>query len=698
MTFKTTLLTFCLSCALSNVAFIARADEAARDKDVEKIVVYGALSETPLSQMAASISVVAAEQIERRQAQHLDELFALSPNVNFATGASRGRFVQIRGIGERSQFVDPVNPSVGYLVDGIDYSGLMAGASTFDVQQIEIFKGPNSARFGAEGLAGMVNVLTSEADAANQVKAGIANYGSWHLGAVLGGELSDSLSARLSAHINQSDGFIENNHLNRDDTNNIDELTIRAKADWKVSDDLALQGVYHRIDVDNGYDAFSLDQNRTTLSDKPGFDRQDSHAVALKADYQGLDWANVAAKATYLKADLDYGYDEDWSFVGIRPGWEYSSTDHYLRDRSNKSVELKLTGKQQANWVLGFYYADEQEDLTRQYTYLSKDFFSVNERKDLAIYAQYRADLSEQSWLNLSGRLARQELDYQDTNLTRVNHSDTDWGAELSYHYQVNNQTMLYTSLTRSFKMGGVNGSALGKVNDTKLAAFKNLILANKSFGPESLIGTEFGIKGASEDGDLLVDVAVFYQWREDVQFKSHIVQGQKFTNLYNNAVDGTNYGMEVSLEYWLSEPLSLFANLGWLSTKLNDFTQVKSGTVVTVDKRDQAHAPDYQVNLGINWHITDNLSWTLEADSKDSFYYSYSHDNQSKSVTLLHTRIQWQHEQWQLSLYARNVFDKDYANRGFYFGNDPRDEYAAKVYQQYGEPRRFGASVSYQF
>lgn len=686
-----------LTLALANSAFFTYANED-NSGEVEKIIVYGALNETPLSQMAASISVLASEQIERRQAQHLDELFALSPNVNFATGASRGRFVQIRGIGERSQFVDPVNPSVGYLVDGIDYSGLMAGASTFDVQQIEIFKGPNSARFGAEGLAGMVNVLTSEADAANQIQAGFANYGSWHLGAALGGELSNSLSARLSAHTNQSNGFIENTHLNRDDTNNIDELTIRVKADWQASDDLALQGVYHRIDVDNGYDAFSLDQNRTTLSDKPGFDRQDSHALALKADYQGLDWANLQAKATYLKADLDYGYDEDWSYVGIRPGWEYSSTDHYLRDRDNNSIELKLTEKQQGKWVVGFYYADEKEELTRQYTYLSSDFFSVNDRTDMALYAQYQADLSEQSWLTLSGRLARQELDYSDTNGTKVNTSDTDWGAELSYHYQVNNQTMLYTSLTRSFKMGGVNGSALGKLNDAKLAPFKNLILANKSFGPESLLGTEFGLKGTSEDGDLQVDLAVFYQWRDDVQFNSYIVQEQKFTSLYNNAVDGTNYGLELSLEYWLNEQVSVFANLGWLGSQLNDFTRVENGKVVTVAERDQAHAPNYQSNIGVRWQISERLRWTLEADSKDTFYYSYSHDNQSDKYTLVNTAIQWSAEQWQLSLYARNLFDKDYANRGFYFGNDPRDEYAAKVYQQFGEPRRFGVSVSYEF
>ena len=123
--------------ALSPAAFAA-----SDDADVERVVVYGTLDNTPLSQTASTISVLSADDIKERNAQHLEALFNKVPNLNFSMGASRGRFVQIRGIGERSQFVDPVNPSVGFLVDGIDYSGLMAGASTFDVAQVEVFKGP----------------------------------------------------------------------------------------------------------------------------------------------------------------------------------------------------------------------------------------------------------------------------------------------------------------------------------------------------------------------------------------------------------------------------------------------------------------------------------------------------------------------------------------------------------------------------
>ena len=210
------------------------------EQDLERIIVRGALAATPLAEMATSISVLDEGAIQARQAQHLEDLLNRAANVNFASGASRGRYIQIRGIGERSQFTDPINPSVGYLVDGINYSGLLAGASTFDIEQIEIFKGPNSARFGADGLAGMINVLSKEPSEQTIVDAqfGVANYGSWQVGAAVGGGLTDTTNYRFSVHQNVSDGFVENTWLGRDDTNGVDELTARAKLNWQTSDDL----------------------------------------------------------------------------------------------------------------------------------------------------------------------------------------------------------------------------------------------------------------------------------------------------------------------------------------------------------------------------------------------------------------------------------------------------------------------------
>ena len=120
------------------------------------LAVHGALAEVPLEEITVyatlrpdharqrSITTFDATNMEQRSAQHLEDLLSLAPNVNSASGASRGRFLQIRGIGERSQFVEPVNASVAMLLDGIDLTGLGGAATTWDLAQIEILRGPQS--------------------------------------------------------------------------------------------------------------------------------------------------------------------------------------------------------------------------------------------------------------------------------------------------------------------------------------------------------------------------------------------------------------------------------------------------------------------------------------------------------------------------------------------------------------------------
>ncbi|MCC2616684.1 TonB-dependent receptor [Aestuariibacter halophilus] len=699
-----------LACAA--IGFCAHAEDA--DNSVEKITVHGALVEQPLRTLATSISVIGSEGIADRQAQHLETILNRAANVNFASGASRGRFMQIRGIGERSQFVDPINPSVGYLVDGINYSGMAAGASLFDVEQVEVFKGPNSARFGTDGLAGVINIISRAPtdDTRINLSAGIANYDSWHVGAAIGGAVTDGLNYRLSLHQQTSDGFIENTFLQRDDTNNVDERTARLKLAWQASQNWTFNAVMHAIDVDNGYDAFSLDRDRTTLSDEPGFDRQDSDAYALSAHYAGWDNMQLETRITRLDADLGYGYDEDWSYVGIAPydpindpdGYfaEYSSTDHYFRDRTDHTFSMKLHSLPGSDsvWSLGIYASDEDEHLLRNYfdwdIWGPATFNSDVRRKEQAVFGSYQWHLDANSWISTSLRLARQQLDYADVRGIEADLDESDWGAEISYHLKTSDSTMLYASLLRSYKMGGANGEALGKAEDPELAVFREILLDNATFEGESMRGLEFGVKGENPSGTLQLNATAFYQWRDDIQYKNWILQDQTFVGFYNNAADGHNYGVEIELRHTLNEALSWFANLGYLRTEINGITRQDSGEVL--DGREQAHAPQYQANVGLRWTISPAWEALLEVDRKDAFFYSYSHDQISDIQTLTHASVTYRHDGWAVSLYARNLFDRDVANRGFYFGNDPRDGYTTHLYEQWGEPRRVGITVRYQY
>ena len=122
---------------------------------IEEVVVTAEFRPMSAAQVPVSVSVLDPDA-NGDLINHLDELLSRAANVNLTSGASRARFFQIRGIGERSQFVEPLNPSVGLIVDGVDLSGLGGAATLFDVQQVEVLRGPQGTLYGANAMAGLI--------------------------------------------------------------------------------------------------------------------------------------------------------------------------------------------------------------------------------------------------------------------------------------------------------------------------------------------------------------------------------------------------------------------------------------------------------------------------------------------------------------------------------------------------------------
>ena len=117
-----------------------------------------------------SISVIDAEILEKAGTQHFESVMSLVPNLNWSSSTNRPRYFQIRGIGERSQYEGAPNPSVGFIVDDIDFSALGGVATLFDVEQIEVLRGPQGTRYGANGLAGLIYVKTKAPEFDNSYK------------------------------------------------------------------------------------------------------------------------------------------------------------------------------------------------------------------------------------------------------------------------------------------------------------------------------------------------------------------------------------------------------------------------------------------------------------------------------------------------------------------------------------------------
>jgi len=194
--------------------------------------------ETPVS-----LTTIDSDLIASRSAQHLEEVLNLAPNVNISSGASRGQFFQIRGIGQRSQFSAPINPSVGLIIDGIDMSRIGGAATLFDIESIEILRGPQGTKFGTNALAGVINMQSKQPTKEFELHAetGMAEYNTRNFGLAVGGTLvEDTLLGRMSLYTHNSDGYMENDFLGKDDTQDQNEVTARGQLKWLVSDDLTV--------------------------------------------------------------------------------------------------------------------------------------------------------------------------------------------------------------------------------------------------------------------------------------------------------------------------------------------------------------------------------------------------------------------------------------------------------------------------
>lgn len=678
---------------------------------MEVIEVKGELLPTSISRASNAIEVIDQSDIEESGAAHIQDLLLKTANVNFSSGSSRARFFQIRGIGERSQFVDPVNPSVGLAIDGIDYSGMANAATLFDISQVEIFKGPQGTNIGANAMAGFLNLASTPTGSEQISKASLelGNYGLQQYALAYGDDINDKSAYRVSINKLDGDGYIENTYLGRDDTNGFDELTIRANVDVEVSEDLQTTFTLHKFDIDNGYDTFSLNQDRTTLSDNPGFDRQDTTALATKAYYSGFSEFDVKGFVSHTSSDLAYGYDEDWAFEGIHED-EYSSTDHYLRDRTANQFDISFLSKDN-EWVAGFYVQNKETDLTRQYTYLSADFGSVYDVTNVAFYAEERYQVSDSVSISAGVRVEQYDGEYADNNGIAESTKDTMAGGHFSISKTLSPELMSYFRFSRGFKAGGVNGEALAKQNDESLARFKDELLLNASFDAEILNNLELGARYNTEK--LQVSANVFYAYRDQMQVKQWITndievantdEAPVFVGYLSNAPSGTNYGVEATFNYQWRADVNFSGAIGILESEVDDMDRLETDPVtwedkrVSIDGREQAHAPGYQYNLGADWQVTDRVSINAEVVGKDSYYYSFSHDEQADATTLLNAGIVYRGDMVDVTFWVRNLTDEDYGVRGFYFGNDPRDGYTAKNWEQYGEPRVYGVRLDYIF
>jgi len=680
------------------VALILVSVSATAESVIDEIIVTADFRERPATEIPSSVTVMDASFIEATAVQHFEELVNLVPNLNWSGDGHRARYFQIRGVGELEQYQGAPNPSIGFLIDDIDFSGIGSIATLFDMQSIEVLRGPQGSRYGANALGGLIYMRSTEpsAERDGRVQLSVGGDDAFSLGAAFGGALNDTETAtfRLSAHKHESNGFRDNTHLKRKDTNGRDETAFRARLRFEPGDSFEANVALMFSKINDGYDAFSLDNSYTMLSDKPGKDAQESIGASLRLDWSDFGAGSLTSISSVASSDIDFSYDADW---GNDISWgavtyDYTSVSH--RERRTLSQEFRYTTE---SWLFGIYALGMSEDVVtlNQGDYydpfydfadvLYYPFGSAYDATNVAVFGQYNNAISSSTQVSAGLRIEHRSTDYLDTDGLQADPSETLWGGELSIVHDFSDTFTTFATLSRAYKASGFN---LGAVPDNV-----------RFFGDEVLWMIEVGIKSMLLDDSLSLNASVFYQWRTDQQVRTsfQLERGDPttfgFATLNVDAARTT--GVEAELSWFPHGDWELYANVGFLD---GSFRKVPPDLGIdTLLGRSQAHAPRYTLAAGIVYRNTSGVFARIDATAKDDFYFDVSHDQKSRSFGLLNARVGYEGESWLVSLWARNLFDKNYAVRGFYFGNEPPD-FPNTLYTRLGDPRQIGITIEKRF
>ncbi|MDA9561683.1 TonB-dependent receptor [Gammaproteobacteria bacterium] len=680
-------------------------------EDIEEVIVQGNWRETRLIEEDSSVLVLSSKETQSAPIKHFENLSYLIPNLNFAASDSRARHFQIRGIGERSGYERTPNSAVGFLVDDIDYSGQGGIATTFDVDQIEVHRGPQGSRIGSSAMAGLIYIKTKEPtkefEGVSEITTGA--YGTRNVGIAFGGSAQDDnedFTYRIALRKDYSDGFRKNLYSGRSDASKKDESTFRLKANWEINSESTIKFLMTQIDLDDPADIWTIDGSLNTLSDRPGMDSQKTDAYGIKFFHE-TDNFEFQSLTSVTDTNVVLSYDADWGNSATHAPYIYDYFSETQRKRETFSQEFRflsnladLDVNKRSEWVLGLHFFESKETnlknddgiygdpLDPYGPYISESSstskFSVD---NFSIFGNLNYLINDSTTFSLGARWEDSESTYSDSFGESFNPSDKISGGKLSINKILKQDTNIFISIARGYNQGGFN---------LNLGLDPNSINSNLYYDPEFLTNYELGLNSKIVNLNMNLAAVIFHSDRKDQQVlistQVDPTDPNTFTFLTQNAAEGTNNGIELEIDFQLSDNLDIFINFGLLKTQIKNWKSRPD-----LQGRAQAHAPEKSYAIGFNWNLTEQSNLSFDVVGKSSFYYSDSHNNRSKSYFLTNLSYSYFSGQWTYSIWGRNIFDEYYSTRGFYFGNEAPN-FIDTLYERHGDPRHMGVTVRYDF
>ena len=682
----------------------------------KEIIVHAGLSDESLQKVASSVTVINGDLIRETGTDHFQSLTEQIPNLNWAGGTSRPRYFQIRGIGERSHYFGegPPNFSVGFVMDDMDLSGLGMVGLLYDLDQIEVFKGPQSSVYGPNAMAGLISMRATNPTDQFEMKSS-TNFGSDnHYGgsSVMNVRLMKNMNMRLTGIYNYSDGFRENVSQNITDSNKREEAFSRMKLSYNPNNRLSILATLIYAELKNGYDVWAPDNNTDfiTYSNDKGEDSQRTYGYSLRAQFEASENLNITSITSFTVTDLVHAYDGDWAdstywhdnhgFDPAVEGWAYEFYDKNERNRSNLTQEIRLS---MGSIIMGGYFKqliEQDEAMGYLYGGAATDATSHYDFLVAAGYGQYGVNLTPSLKLKANVRFENNSIKYEGTSqglndywekikLPPINFyiDHAMIGYRTSLHYLKDKFTSFYFSVSQGYKSGGVNQQPY--LSDT-----------SRPFDPEFIQNFEVGLNRVTNI--YRTQLSAFYSLRKDqqVSLSSQQVEGDPNSFLFytTNAGSGTIQGFEWENTLNVSSNLNMDASLGYLTTWVDKFTYFAAEGVEAIGgNRKAAMSPEITGSVGFNYENESGFFASILMSFKDEYYFSDSHDQKSVPYSLLSLTLGKSFRKTTTAIWIRNAMDERYTTRGFYFGLIP-PTYPDQLWKSYGDPKQIGVTIDYTF
>lgn len=685
-------------------AHAAQAQQAPTPSALDEVVVTARGFAEVLADVPDTVSVMSSAAIEKKGVSQLKDVALSLVNVGISESLNAGSsFVSVRAVNA----VRNSDPSVAIVLDGVQIDNPNEVSQTlFDVERIEVLRGPQGALYGRGAIGGAINIVTKRPTntLSAQAEATLGHGGEVSArGSVSGAIIPDKVQFRLAGFYRDFDGLIYNPEVRH----NVDfskDRAVKAELILKPSDALTVQlrasyddlkaGTYYFIGVfDAGFTPLVDRPNDFSLSprsDNISVDHRKLQNYALKGEYDAGGFT-LAAILAYSNTDDRYGVpgegvgsdgpgDLDFTPLPIWGNAQYFDIDAYTAE-----VRATSTGDGPLKWTAGYYHLRTDRD-DRFDLYISQNlggyfgnaalgrplvegldptapiflapfggFDTTGRNEANAVFAQASYDLNDRWNLTLAGRYDRDHKRLRN-NLNGVTRSITfdSFQPKGSLSYRISDDNMVFATVSKGFRSGGFNPPGT-----TYVAAYD----------AERLWNYELGAKTAWLDRTLKLNLALFYNaFDNSQQFK---FDGATGTQVIYNIPKSDVLGFETDVTWRTSvEGLTLNAGLGLMDSKIKRFDAAAAGfppgqaaalSAVKGNKLPVIYHTSASLGVDYERPLNDGLDLTLSAtySGKGDQYWYLDNTNKARWIDLVDARIGLEAERgWGLFLWGKNLLN----------------------------------------